>query len=83
MKEYSAKLFETVNKIRLFSETFQDSKFAENIMISLPALFRSKIQAIQESNFLKILSMVELISKLQAQEQRSSIRDEEVSEFEF
>ncbi|XP_049397266.1 uncharacterized protein LOC125861399 [Solanum stenotomum] len=78
VKEYSAKLMEIVNKVRLF-----DSRVVEKMMISLPTRFESKISAIEESCDLKTLSVAELISKLQAQEQRSSIRDEEVVETAF
>ena len=72
-----------MNKIRLFGETFNDDKVVEKIMISLPARFESKISAIEESCDLKTLTIAELISKLQAHEQRTSIRDEEVSEGAF
>ncbi|XP_016546106.2 uncharacterized protein LOC107846156 [Capsicum annuum] len=78
VKEYSAKILEIINKIRLFGEIFPDSKVVENMMIWLPERFESKISAIEESCDLKTLSAVELISKLQAQEQRTSIRDKEV-----
>lgn len=83
VKKYSAKLFETVNKICLFSKTFPDSKFVEKIMISLSVWFESKIKAIQESFDLKTLFVAELISKLQAQEQISSIRHEDVAQVAF
>ncbi|XP_015167177.1 uncharacterized protein [Solanum tuberosum] len=83
VKKYSAKLVEIVNKVRLFGETFPDSRVVEKMMISLPARFESKISAIEESCDLKTLSVAELISKLQAQEQISSIRDEEVAEAAF
>ncbi|XP_015168340.1 uncharacterized protein [Solanum tuberosum] len=43
VKEYSAKLMEIVNKVRLFGETFPDSRVVEKMMISLPARFESKI----------------------------------------
>ncbi|XP_047257496.1 uncharacterized protein LOC124889581 [Capsicum annuum] len=83
VKEYSAKILEIINKIRLFGETFPDSKVVEKMMISLPAWFESKISAIEESCDLKTLSVAELIRKLQAQEQKTSIRDEEVEEMVF
>ncbi|XP_047256189.1 uncharacterized protein LOC124888949 [Capsicum annuum] len=83
VKEYAAKLLEIVNKIRLFGETFLDSKVAEKMMISLPARFESKISAIEEPCDLKTLSISELISKLQAPEQITSIRDEEVEKVAF
>ncbi|XP_055806936.1 uncharacterized protein LOC129875694 [Solanum dulcamara] len=53
VKEYSAKLVKIVSKIRLFGETFPDSKVVEKMMISLPARFESKISAIEESCDLK------------------------------
>ncbi|XP_055826253.1 uncharacterized protein LOC129894583 [Solanum dulcamara] len=55
VKEYSAKLMEIVNQIRLFGETFPDSKVVEKMMISLPGRFESKISAIEESCDLKTL----------------------------
>lgn len=83
VKEYAAKLLELVNKIRLFGEQFPDSKVVEKIWISLPSRFEPKVSAIEESCDLKVLSVAELISKLQAQEQRSSLRDEDTSEGAF
>ncbi|KAH0738094.1 hypothetical protein KY290_036799 [Solanum tuberosum] len=75
VKMYSAKLVEIVNKIRLFGETLPNSEVVEKTMISLPARFESKILAKEESCDLKTSSVAELISNLQAQEHRSSIRD--------
>ncbi|XP_047251356.1 uncharacterized protein LOC124886573 [Capsicum annuum] len=83
VKEYSAKLLEIIKKIRLFGEIFPVSKVVEKMMISLPARFESKISVVEESCDLKTLFVTELISKLQAQEQRTSIKDEEVEEVEF
>ena len=80
VKEYSSKLLELVNKIRILGEVIEDSKVVEKIMISLPTKFESKISAIEESCDLKTLSVAELISKLQIQEQRASIREEETFE---
>ena len=67
VKEYASKLIELVNKIRVLGEVFEDAKVIEKMMISLPAKFESKISAIEKSCDLKTLSVVELISKLQAQ----------------
>ncbi|XP_016576415.2 uncharacterized protein LOC107874033 [Capsicum annuum] len=68
VKEYSAKLLEIINKIRLFGKNFPDSKMVEKMMISLLARFESKISAIEKSCDLKTLSVAELIRKLQVQE---------------
>ncbi|KAF3635294.1 Squalene synthase [Capsicum annuum] len=83
VKEYSSKLLKIINKIRLLGETFLDSKVMEKMIICLLARFESKMSAIEESSDLKTLSIIELISKLQDQEQRTSIRDEKVEEVAF
>ena len=80
IKEYSSKLLQLVNQIRLYGEAFEDSKVVEKMLISLPNRFESKISAIEESCDLKHLSVAVLISKLQAQEQRTSMRLEETIE---
>ena len=53
MKEYTVKLVDIVSKIRLFGETFPDSKAVEKMMISLAARFESKISPIEKSCDLK------------------------------
>ncbi|XP_044463315.1 uncharacterized protein LOC123194228 [Mangifera indica] len=83
VKEYASKLLELVNKIRLMGEDFPDTKVVEKILVSLPSKFESKVLAIEESYDLKTLSVSELISKLQAYEQRTLIRDDEVVEGAF
>jgi len=83
VKDYSSKVLELVNKIRLLGEAFPDERVVEKMMISLLAKFESKISAIEESCDLKTLTVAELISKLQTQEQRSIIRDGEVTEGAF
>ncbi|KAA8530057.1 hypothetical protein F0562_004766 [Nyssa sinensis] len=83
VKEYAGKLIEIVNKIKLFGEPFPDSKIVEKMLISLPARFEPKISAIEESCDLTRLTVAELISKLHAQEQRTSLRDDETVEGAF
>nr|GEV63571.1 retrovirus-related Pol polyprotein from transposon TNT 1-94 [Tanacetum cinerariifolium] len=55
----------------------------EKMMISVPPKFEAKITAIEESYDLDMLTVSELTSKLQAQEQRVSIRLEEKVEGAF
>ncbi|XP_044461809.1 uncharacterized protein LOC123193089 [Mangifera indica] len=80
VKEYASKLLELVNKIRLMREDFPDTKVMNKILVSLPFKFKSKVSAIEESCDLKTLSVSKLISKLQAYEQRTLIRDDEAIE---
>ncbi|KAA8542533.1 hypothetical protein F0562_023685 [Nyssa sinensis] len=77
VKEYVGKLMEIVNKIKLFGEPFPDSKIVEKMLISLLARFEPKISTIEESCDLTKLTVAELVSKLHAQEQRTSLRDDE------
>ena len=80
LKDYSSKLMEIVNQIRLLGEDFPDHRVVEKILVSLPDRFEPKISAIEESHDLKSLTIVELLGKLQAQEQRAIIRSERVND---
>ncbi|KAL5770612.1 hypothetical protein ACOSP7_014766 [Xanthoceras sorbifolium] len=83
IKDYSNKLMNLVNQIRLHGEMFPDQKVVEKIMVSVPKKFEAKISAIKESCDMKRLSIAELVGKLHAQEQRASIRVEEPAEGAF
>ncbi|XP_050238095.1 uncharacterized protein LOC126687580 [Mercurialis annua] len=83
VKDYSSKLLELVNQMRLYGEVVEDFKVVEKILISLPEKFEAKVTAIEESCDLKRLTISEMISKLQAQEQRNSMRNVDVSEGAF
>ena len=56
------------------------SKGGKTIKISVPQQFEVKISAIEESCDLQSLTITELTSKLHAQEQRVSMRDDEAIE---
>nr|KYP47879.1 hypothetical protein KK1_030449 [Cajanus cajan] len=84
VKDYSGRLMDVVNQMRLLGETsFTDQKVVDNIMVSVPKRFEAKISAIEESCDLQTLTIIELTSKLHAQEQRVSIRSDEVIEGAF
>ena len=83
VRGYSSKLMEVVNQVRLYGEPFENYKVVEKILISLPDRFESKVSAIEESCDLKKLTIAELLSKLQAQEQRKNMRSEEMTEGAF
>ncbi|GKV26186.1 hypothetical protein SLEP1_g35531 [Rubroshorea leprosula] len=78
--QYSTKLIDIINQIRLQGEDFPDKRVIDKIMVSVPDKFESKILAIEESNDLNQLTINELISKLKAYEQRLSIKGAEVPE---
>ncbi|XP_071704142.1 uncharacterized protein [Rutidosis leptorrhynchoides] len=83
VKDYSSRIMDVVNQIRLHGDKISDQKVVEKIMISVPQKFEAKISAIEESCDISMLTVSELTSKLQAQEQRVSMRSEEKVEGAF
>ncbi|KAL6332552.1 hypothetical protein AAG906_008972 [Vitis piasezkii] len=75
-------LMDVVNQM-LLGEAFTDQKVVEKIMVSVPQKFEAKISAIEESCDLQTLTIVELTSKLHAQEQRVLMRGDEATEGAF
>ncbi|XP_021909803.1 uncharacterized protein LOC110823675 [Carica papaya] len=70
VRDYASKLSDIVNKMRLLGEDFPESRVVEQILISLPLKFESKISALEEHADIDKISSAELINKLQIQEQR-------------
>ena len=64
VKDYSGRLMDVVNRMRLLGKVIEDQKVVEKMMVSLPQKFEAKISAIEESRDLNILSITELTSKL-------------------
>ena len=64
VKDYSSRLMDVVNQMRLLGEAFTDQKVVEKIMVSVPQKFEAKISAIEESCDLQSLTIAELTSKL-------------------
>ncbi|RVW37349.1 hypothetical protein CK203_087717 [Vitis vinifera] len=83
IKDYSGRLMDVVNQMRLLGEVFTDQNVVEKIMVSVPQKFEAKISAIEESCDLQTLTIVELTSKLHAQEQRVLMRGDEATECAF
>ncbi|RVW82648.1 Retrovirus-related Pol polyprotein from transposon TNT 1-94 [Vitis vinifera] len=83
VKDYSGRLMDVVNQMRLLGEAFTDQKVVEKIMVSVPQEFEAKISAIEESCDLQTLTIVELTSKLHAQEQRVLMKGDEATEGAF
>ena len=83
LKEYTSRLMNVVNQRRLLGEDFPDQLVVEKILIFIPQKFEAKISAIEESCDLETLSISSLISKLQIQEQRVSMMNDEAVEGAF
>jgi len=66
VKDYSGRLMDVINQMRLLGKAFTDQKVIEKIMVSVPQNFEAKISAIEESCDLHGLTIVELTSKFHA-----------------
>ena len=80
IKDYADKLLGIVNKVRLLGKDFSDERIVQKILVTLPEKYESKISSLEESKDLSSISLAELVSALQAQEQRRMMRQEEVVE---
>ncbi|XP_034674255.1 uncharacterized protein LOC117905442 [Vitis riparia] len=83
VKDYSSKLMDVVNQMRLLGEAFTDQKVVEKIMVSVPQKFEAKISAIEKSCELQSLTIAKLTNKLHAQEQRVLMRGDEATKGAF
>ncbi|TXG70323.1 hypothetical protein EZV62_005258 [Acer yangbiense] len=76
VKDYSSKLSDLENQMRLYGDVAEDYKVVEKMLINLPKKFEAKVAAIEESCDLKTMTISEMVSKLQAQEQRHALRND-------
>jgi hypothetical protein len=74
ISKYSDRISLIINNIRLLGEDFPDSRIVEKVLVTLPERFESKISSLEESKDLSKISLGELMSALQTQEQRRTIR---------
>ncbi|KAL4318060.1 hypothetical protein GQ457_18G019390 [Hibiscus cannabinus] len=80
IKEYSDRLLDIANRIRLFGSTFKDSRIVEKILVTVPEKFEASISALENTKDLTQITLSEVINALQAQEQRRAMRQEGVVE---
>ena len=83
ISKYADRITLIVNNIRLLGEEFTDKRIVEKVLVTLPERFESKISSLEESKDLSKLSLGELMSALQAQEQRRTMRREKFIEGAF
>ena len=76
ISKYSDRISAIINEIRSLGEDFLDSRVVENVLVTLPERFESKISSLEESKDLTKISLAELMSALQAQQQTQSLRQE-------
>ncbi|GJS50532.1 hypothetical protein Tco_0623894 [Tanacetum coccineum] len=77
VKDYSARMMDVVNQMRLHGEVVKDQKVVEKMMISVPPKFEAKISAIEESCDLDTLTVSELTRVQQANVSENNQVDDE------
>lgn len=76
VKEYSDKLLNIANKVRLLGSEFPDSRLVQKILVTVPERFEATISSLENTKDLSKISLAELLNALQAQEQRRLMRSE-------
>ncbi|XP_017617733.1 kinesin-like protein KIN-7K, chloroplastic [Gossypium arboreum] len=76
IKEYSDKLIDIANKVRVLGADLSDSRLVQKILVSVPEKYEATIASFENTKDLTQLRVVELIIALQAQEQRRLMRQE-------
>lgn len=76
IKDYSEKLIAIANKVKILGTEFTDSRIVQKLLVSLPEKFEATIASLENTKDLSRISLAELLSALQAQEQRRKMRQE-------
>nr|XP_009622760.2 uncharacterized protein LOC104114098 [Nicotiana tomentosiformis] len=76
IKEYSDRLLNITNKVRLLGSKFSDSRLVQKILVTVPERFEATISLLENTKDLSKISLAELLNALQAQEQRRLMRSE-------
>lgn len=74
IKDYSDRLLDIVNKVRLLGTDFSDSRIVQKILVIVPEKFEATISSIENSKDVSSITLAELLNALQAQEQRRLMR---------
>ncbi|KAF2284801.1 hypothetical protein GH714_030639 [Hevea brasiliensis] len=76
IKEYSERLLNIANRVRLLGSEFKDSRIVEKFLVTVPERFEATITTLENTKDLSNITLVELLNSLQAQEQRRVMREE-------
>ena len=74
IKDYSDRLLDIVNKVRLLGTEFTDSRIVQKILVTVPEKFEATISLIKNSKDVSSITLAELLNALQAQEQKRLMR---------
>ncbi|XP_016576715.1 uncharacterized protein LOC107874442 [Capsicum annuum] len=74
IKEYSDRLLNLANRIRLLGSAFNNSRIIEKILVTTPKRFEATITILENTKDLSKITLAELLSAFQAQEQQRVMR---------
>ncbi|GMP34919.1 hypothetical protein CsSME_00007588 [Camellia sinensis var. sinensis] len=66
IKDYSDRLLDVVNKVRLLGTDFSDSRIVQKIFVTVPEKFEATISSIENSKNVPSINLAELLNALQA-----------------
>ena len=76
IKEYSGRLLDIVNNIRLLGFDFSNDRIVQKFLVTVPEKFEATIASMDNSRDLSSITLAEFLNALQAQEQRRLLRQE-------
>ena len=76
IKDYSERLLNIANRVRLLGSVFNDSRIVEKILVTVPERFKATITTLEKTKDLSKITFAELLNALQAKEQRRVMREE-------
>ncbi|XP_047335750.1 uncharacterized protein LOC124939309 [Impatiens glandulifera] len=76
IKEYSNRLLTIINKVRLLGIEFPDSRLVQKVLVTISERFEATISSLENTKYLSKVSLIEILSAFQAQEQRRLMRNE-------
>ncbi|XP_038904510.1 uncharacterized protein LOC120090887 [Benincasa hispida] len=74
IKEYLDKLIGISNKARALGTNLSENRLVQKILVSIPERYEATIASLENTKDLSKLKVIEVVSDLQAQEQRRLIR---------
>lgn len=76
VKDFSDRLINLANRIRVLGTDMEDGRIVQKILVSLPERFEATIASLENTKDLSDIRLAELLSALEAQEQRKLMRRE-------
>lgn len=74
IKDYSDRLIGITNKVRILGTKLSDNRIVQKILVSLLERFEATIASLENSEDLSKISLAKMLSALQTQEQRRTMR---------